>query len=82
MSKYFCKVDPELEYETIDYNWSNRPIGYCHYHRGYITSKQVKIHNCLKKCPGGCNRFEALDCTFFRENPELLPKIYDKSILF
>lgn len=44
------------EYRSIDGNWVLKPVGWCGYHRGYVTAKQVKIHGCHRKHGGTCSR--------------------------
>jgi len=40
----------------IDGNITERlPVGYCHYHNGCLTIKQLILHKCLKR---GCKRLQ------------------------
>lgn len=42
----------DFEYELVDGNWSDRPVAYCTYYKGYLTKNQAMRHNCIdKKCP-------------------------------
>lgn len=40
-------------YETIDKNFTNRPVAYCRYYRKALTDKLMKVHHCAEK---GCKR--------------------------
>ena len=33
-------------------------VGYCHYHRKYVTINQLKYHQCLRKQCKSLHRFE------------------------
>lgn len=47
----------EDEYMLIDGNYSNRPIAYCCYHKGFMTNNQVILHNCTEK---RCNQYKSV----------------------
>jgi len=49
------------EYRSIDGNWVLEPVGWCGYHRGYVTAKQVKIHGCHRKHGGTCSRLQDME---------------------
>ena len=49
-----------LEYLTLDRNWCTTPVGYCSYHRKYITEKQMKLHRCMVRHGGICHRFRTM----------------------
>ena len=69
MSKYNCKINPKenYEYQTIDLNWAKKPIAFCHYYKGYLTEKQIKIHKCEYKKYGFCYQLEPLiDNKYFK----------------
>lgn len=71
MSKYNSKINPkeDYEYQTIDLNWAKKPIAFCHYYKGYLTEKQIKIHKCEYKKYGFCYQLEPLiDNKYFNEN--------------
>lgn len=68
MSIYQCEVEEGMEYQTIDSNWTIKPIAYCHYYDGYLTEKQIKVHGCLYKKNGFCKRLEPLDSINFFVN--------------
>ena len=55
--------EPEAtqDYRTIDGNYAKAVIGYCQYHRGYITSKQARIHRCHLKHGGVCPRLQDME---------------------
>lgn len=42
-------------YETIDRNWTNRPVAYCTHHHGCLTEKLMLVHKCKEK---GCQRLK------------------------
>ncbi len=48
-------------YRTIDGNYARAVIGYCQYHRGYITSKQARTHRCHLKHGGVCPRLQDME---------------------
>ena len=49
-----------LEYLTLDRNWCTTPVGYCSYHRKYITERQMKLHRCMVRHGGICHRFRTM----------------------
>lgn len=55
--------EPEVtqDYRTIDGNYARAVIGYCQYHRGYVTSKQARTHRCHLKHGGVCPRLQDME---------------------
>ena len=55
--------EPEAtqDYRTIDGNYAKAVIGYCQYHRGYVTSKQARTHRCHLKHGGVCPRLQDME---------------------
>ena len=49
------------DYRTIDGNYARTVIGYCQYHRGYVTARQAKIHRCHLKHGGVCPRLQDME---------------------
>ena len=39
----------EFEYLTIDGNWTNHPVAFCHYYRGALTRGLMHTHKCSEK---------------------------------
>lgn len=48
----------EHRYETIDLNLTYYPVGYCRYHRGWLTEKLMGVHRCTQR---ECKMFEKLE---------------------
>ena len=51
------KYEPEKQptgYKMIDFNITYYPYGYCLYHKGWLTVRMAKCHNCKQK---NCKRF-------------------------
>lgn len=46
---------PETKYyyETIDGNWTNHPVAFCHWYKGALTRNMMRTHGC---CERGCKR--------------------------
>lgn len=44
--------------ELIDGNYSHFPVGYCNYHKGYVSVGQVEVHRCIEK---ECPRFKTIN---------------------
>lgn len=41
----------DLFYEMIDGNFTHYPVGWCAYHKGYLTKNCLETHRCLeRKC--------------------------------
>lgn len=55
------------DYRTIDGNYAKAVIGYCQYHRGYVTSKQAKVHRCHLKHGGVCPRLQDMEGRHIRK---------------
>jgi len=56
-------VEDEL-YKSIDKNYILKPVAYCKTHHAYLSKKQMKVHQCVKK---GCTGLEKIDCYFWQE---------------
>lgn len=55
----------KIEYRVIDGNYTNRrPVGYCRYYKGYLTSKLVKLHRCDKRV---CKRLCKYEHSYWEE---------------
>jgi len=54
------------EYKTIDGNWSQRPVAYCSRYKGYLTEKQMRVHNCQAKHGGECGRLQDMRGGYIR----------------
>ena len=55
----------EIEYRVIDGNSTNRrPVGYCRYYKGCLTSKLVRLHRCDKRA---CRRLCKYDHPYWKE---------------
>lgn len=48
-------------YRSIDGNPIRNPVGYCTYHKGYISDRQAKTHKCYRKHSGICGRMMNLE---------------------
>lgn len=72
--------EPEAtqDYRTIDGNYAKAVIGYCTYHRGYVTDKQAKIHRCHRKHGGTCGRLKNMKGEYIRKMKT--DQFYDKVI--
>lgn len=55
------------DYRTIDGNYAKAVIGYCQYHRGYVTARQAKIHRCHLKHGGVCPRLQDMEGRHIRK---------------
>lgn len=69
------------EYRSIDGNWIRAPkaMGFCTYHRGYLTEKQVKLHGCRTRHKGICARLRDMEGRSERMNAEQrLQSVLDK----
>ena len=58
------------EYRAIDGNYSRNVVGYCTYHRGYLTEKQMKVHKCYAKHGGICRRLKDMEGRYEAVNAE------------
>lgn len=54
---------PDL-FQSIDKNMVKSPVAYCKTHKGYLSTKQMKVHKCLQI---GCTGLERLDHPFWDE---------------
>lgn len=43
-------------FKSIDGNMIRNPVGYCTYHRGYVSQRQAMVHKCYRKHGGTCGR--------------------------
>ena len=48
----------DIEWLTIDGNWTKHPVAYCKWYKGVLTEKLMKVHKCKKK---QCKRLEYYD---------------------
>ena len=53
MGTYTSDID---YYKSIDGNMIRNPVGYCTYHRGYVSQRQAMVHKCYRKHGGTCGR--------------------------
>ena len=67
-----------IEYQSLDGNWVLFPIGYCTWHKRYITEKQAKIHRCHAKHGGVCGRYQNMKGEYVRKMK--VEQYYDKQI--
>lgn len=46
-------------YKTLQKTWAygRNLVGYCHYHKKFVTRKQADLHGCFRK---KCRRFERI----------------------
>lgn len=42
----------------------SKAVAYCHKHHRFMTIRQMRTKGCLQK---GCNRFEKVDCSYWKE---------------
>lgn len=67
-----------MEYRAIDGNWILRPIGWCQYHHGYLSEKQMKTHKCMSRHGGVCGRFQTMEGEYLRKMKS--EQFYDRAI--
>ena len=67
-----------IEYKTLDGNWSPFVIGYCAYHKKYITERQARVHRCHAKHGGTCHRFQNMEGVYVRKMKNEI--FYDRMI--
>lgn len=66
-------------YKTIDGNYSKQAIGYCTYHHGYLTVKQMRTHQCKRKHGGVCSRLQDMNGRYEHMNMQSsLDKMIDR----
>ncbi len=59
--------------KLIDGNLSSQKVvGYCRYHRGYLTVKQIRVHKCLTR---QCVRLRKIPCEFWDKRAERKKKV-------
>ena len=49
---------------SIDKNMIKNPVAYCKTHKGYLSRKQMKIHQCV---PKNCTGLKKIDCPYWEE---------------
>lgn len=54
---------PDL-FQSIDKNMVKSPVAYCKTHKGYLSTKQMKVHKCLQI---GCTGLERLEHPYWEE---------------
>lgn len=54
---------PDL-FQSIDKNMLKSPVAYCKTHKGYLSTKQMKVHKCLQI---GCTGLERLEHPYWEE---------------
>jgi hypothetical protein len=64
-----CHFDYEDEegkkyYRTIDKNYAKNVVAFCHFHKGYMTVKQLKLHKCISK---KCRRLQKTDYQYWED---------------
>lgn len=69
------------EYRAIDGNYSRNVVGYCTYHRGYLTEKQMKVHKCYAKHGGICRRLKDMEGRYEAVNHQERIESYLQKIL-
>lgn len=67
-----------MEYRAIDGNWILRPIGWCQYHHGYLSEKQMKTHKCMSRHGGICGRFQTVKGEYVKRMNQ--QQFYDKML--
>ena len=69
-----------IEYQSLDGNWVLFPIGYCTWHKRYITEKQAKIHRCHAKHGGVCGRYQNMKGEYVRnmKNEQYFDRMVDR----
>ena len=65
-------------YKTIDGNYSKHVIGYCTYHRGYVSERQARVHKCHRKHGGTCGRLADMEGRLIKRMNQ--QQFYDKMI--
>lgn len=65
-------------YKTIDGNYSKHVIGYCTYHRGYVSERQARVHKCHRKHGGTCGRLANMEGRLIKRMNQ--QQFYDKMI--
>lgn len=51
-------------YKSIDKNMIKDPVAYCKTHKGFLSKKQMKVHQCVTK---GCTGLQKIDGEFWEE---------------
>ena len=72
-----CTSDTDY-FRSIDGNWISKPVGYCTYHRGYVSERQAKVHKCHRKHGGTCGRLADMEGRLIKRMNQ--QQFYDKMI--
>ena len=65
-------------FKSIDGNMIRNPVGYCTYHRGYVSQRQAMVHKCYRKHGGTCGRLTNMRGKRVRDMTQ--QQFYDKMI--
>lgn len=65
-------------YKSIDGNPIKNPVGYCVYHKGYVSDRQAKVHRCFRKHGGTCGRLKDMEGRNIRKMTS--QQYYDKMV--
>lgn len=65
-------------FRSIDGNWILRPVGYCTYHRGYVSERQARVHKCHRKHGGTCGRLANMEGRLIKNMTQ--QQFYDKIV--
>ena len=72
-----CTSDTDY-FRSIDGNWISKPVGYCTYHRGYVSERQARVHKCHRKHGGTCGRLANMEGRLIKRMNQ--QQFYDKMI--
>ena len=72
-----CTSDTDY-FRSIDGNWISKPVGYCTYHRGYVSERQARVHKCHRKHGGTCGRLADMEGRLIKRMNQ--QQFYDKMI--
>lgn len=75
METYASDID---YFKSIDGNMIRNPVGYCTYHRGYVSQRQAMVHKCYRKHGGTCGRLTNMRGKKVRDMTQ--QQFYDKMI--
>lgn len=75
METYTSDIDL---YKSIDGNPIKNPVGYCMYHKGYVSDRQAKVHRCFRKHGGTCGRMKDMEGRNIRKMTS--QQYYDKVV--
>ena len=65
-------------FKSIDGNMIRNPVGYCTYHRGYVSQRQAMVHKCYRKHGGTCGRLTNMRGKRVRDMTQ--QQFYDKMV--